>query len=33
MKREPNMEKLVALFTVSAAVIGTAISTFINSAG
>jgi hypothetical protein len=31
-KREPNMEKLVAVFTMSAALIGTAISTIINSA-
>jgi hypothetical protein len=31
MKRERNMEKLVALYTLGAAVIGTAISAFLNS--
>jgi hypothetical protein len=31
MKRERNMEKLVALYTLSAAVIGTVISAFLNS--
>jgi hypothetical protein len=32
MRREPDMEKLVAVFTIAAAAIGTAISTIINSA-
>jgi hypothetical protein len=32
MKREQNMEKAVAFLTLSAALIGTAISTIINSA-
>jgi hypothetical protein len=31
VKRERNMEKLVALYTLGAAVIGTAISAFLNS--
>lgn len=32
LKREPDMEKLVAVFTLAAAVIGTALSTLLNSA-
>jgi hypothetical protein len=32
LKRDPDMEKVVAIFTLAAAALGTAISAFINSA-